>query len=1012
MDIGPLDGRRWVSLSTLSGPMGSLVELVPEDASALRPQNVLNLSVVRADNVQTLQSILEVQAKAWAAVLPDGELRHKIEPLHRNMLWQHATIRNDVVYGDADLVCYMRRTSAGLITATLEHIGRLDGERFARWRGTLDSLIQRLSSDPFPTASPAPEIPLFPRLLPWLAPARGEVADQLRIRAGAARRIEDAATMCASIVPTIHIMAERSAFAAAPPADVQDELIRAGEHAGLFWLRAQERDLFETSIGCLARFLVDDRLDRLDQIERGIRLAKYGCESGSDVFFERSALSYILGICRSAALRDRWDVIEPAEWLFEKLRKQPAMVARIALRLLEKPVSGTVEKRTAGIERLNRTDLLSYVFDTMYAVANDTSELLDRNEPGLDLSTQHMPPEIPANRTNYPLWPENGAPLRWIFIATGRESELAQRDILDFNILSDSDSTEPPKVQGLYLRAFRQTRRQHIPNEFILDDLRILPYPHEPANLTLEATLQRSLMTAVSIIALAGPHDAMGMGRIYQPGSKVEDWRGRVSQLLHMLDFVVYVPDNTESLVWEAGQIAESGKSGNCIFVMLPERVDERAKATWDAFRHQGPAYCAWLPPFSSDGAFVWLDGAIAKPFLSMHCMTDDCPIWCSRSSHGARRHLRLQEVKNVEQLPPSGGIVATPICRELSVPDQIHLAKLIEGTEAWNSWREENSEIAPDLSQAILDRINLSGANLRKANLEGAHLMRADLRRACLEGANLLGAWLDGADLREANLSGADLFGAYLSHADLRKIDLRGASLERVNMVNSKLSEANISGARIYGISAWDLEIDDTTIQRDLIVTPSERAIGKTIDSISIDDLEVAQLVYLLLNNKKIRNVLMTIGKKGVLILGRFSPERKIVLDALREDLRGRGYVPMILDFEGSQDHTFTETIKILAGLSRFIIADITNPKSSPLELQAVVPDYMVPLIPILEEGETPFSMIRDLQKYGWVMKVMTYRSVDHLLENLEFKIIEPALKLHAELQLKKTEEILMESL
>jgi hypothetical protein len=33
------------------------------------------------------------------------------------------------------------------------------------------------------------------------------------------------------------------------------------------------------------------------------------------------------------------------------------------------------------------------------------------------------------------------------------------------------------------------------------------------------------------------------------------------------------------------------------------------------------------------------------------------------------------------------------------------------------------------------------------------------------------------------------------------------------------------------------------------------------------------------------------------------------------------------------------------LAGMSRFVIADIANPKSAPLELQAAVPDYMIPL-------------------------------------------------------------------
>jgi Pentapeptide repeats (8 copies) len=344
---------------------------------------------------------------------------------------------------------------------------------------------------------------------------------------------------------------------------------------------------------------------------------------------------------------------------------------------------------------------------------------------------------------------------------------------------------------------------------------------------------------------------------------------------------------------------------------------------------------------------------------------------------------------------------------------DPRHIAKLNEGIDAWNRWREADQATIPDLSLAILEHANLRGVNLRNANLEVARLIHADLRNAHLEGAHLMGAWLDGSDLREAHLAAADLFGSYLSHADLRGADLRGASLERANMVNSKLSGADLSGARIYGISAWDLQTDATTIQYDLIVSPSMRAIGHhNAELVRVDDLEVAQFVYLMLNNEKIRNVLSTIGRKGVLILGRFSPERKVVLDALRNGLRQRGYVPMLFDFEGVQDKTFTETIRVLAGLSRFIVADITNPKSAPLELQAIVPDYMIPLVPILQEGEKPFSMMKDLQQYDWVMAIKTYRSVEQLIDNLEEKIIHPALKLHAELQLKKAQDLMIEAL
>jgi hypothetical protein len=97
----------------------------------------------------------------------------------------------------------------------------------------------------------------------------------------------------------------------------------------------------------------------------------------------------------------------------------------------------------------------------------------------------------------------------------------------------------------------------------------------------------------------------------------------------------------------------------------------------------------------------------------------------------------------------------------------------------------------------------------------------------------------------------------------------------------------------------------------------------------VCVDNIEVAQFVHLLLRNPE---VIDTVGKKGVLILGRFTAERKALLDAIRNKLRELGYVPVMFDFDRPEQRDFTETIMTLAGLSRFVIADITNPKSSPL--------------------------------------------------------------------------------
>jgi hypothetical protein len=67
----------------------------------------------------------------------------------------------------------------------------------------------------------------------------------------------------------------------------------------------------------------------------------------------------------------------------------------------------------------------------------------------------------------------------------------------------------------------------------------------------------------------------------------------------------------------------------------------------------------------------------------------------------------------------------------------------------------------------------------------------------------------------------------------------------------------------------------------------------------ITVDNIEVAQFIYLMLNNQKVRDVIDTITSKAVLILGRFTDERKAVLNALREELRKRDYLPILFDFD-----------------------------------------------------------------------------------------------------------------
>jgi hypothetical protein len=560
----------------------------------------------------------------------DGKFSNTVDSANPGVIRQHATIRDDALHGDLDILCCVRVTPRRLVAATYEHVGQLDDQGLGQWTERLSSLTDRLLVS-FPAVrggAALPERPLFPHLTAYLKRARGPNVEQLLVHAVSARRMADAQAMSAAISVPLHIMAERSAVQAGPPEEVQEELVCAGEHVALFGIRSQQRGLLELSMGDLARFLVDDLRARPQRIDRGLRLSKYVCENGAAPFFEESALSYILGLCRNAVLRDRDDVIESAGWLIERLRKDPVLATRITMRLITKPPSLDGDKAIQGLEKLNRLDLASYVFDILDPITKDTSELLDSGDKDLELSTRQCPPEFPvgSDASRFPLWPPDGAPLRWVFGLTGRHSELAQRDILGFEILGDSDEVLV-RPSGMYLRSFRQMRRLRVPNRFVADGSRIIPYPFEPRLLTLEAALQRSLMRAVSIFGVAGPHDAMGMGRAHtihlKSISKVSDWRSGVTGFLTMVQFVVYVPDDTESLIWESSEIYNSGMIPHCVFVMLPKSIDERSGSTWTMFQQLDAPHCAHLPTFDPKGAFVWLDNKFSATVLPFDALYD-----------------------------------------------------------------------------------------------------------------------------------------------------------------------------------------------------------------------------------------------------------------------------------------------------------------------------------------------------------------------------------------------------
>lgn len=378
-------------------------------------------------------------------------------------------------------------------------------------------------------------------------------------------------------------------------------------------------------------------------------------------------------------------------------------------------------------------------------------------------------------------------------------------------------------------------------------------------------------------------------------------------------------------------------------------------------------------------------------------------------------------------------------------------LEMLNQGVAAWNQWREKNPDVIPDLSEisfykddligadfkrtnlrrslmdgALLSGVNFCEADLSGASLSGSHLnaanfsmailsnadlSQADLRladlslasldKADLSEADLTGAHLVMADLREANLTGADLSYADLAGANLLETDLssvnlsgtilrnavlKGTNLSKAILVETDMENANLSGCRIYGASVWNVQ-QAGAFQSGLIITPKDEP------TITVDNLQLAQFIYLILDNKNRRDVIDAITSKVVLILGRFTEKHKAVLEAVKSKLLEMDLTPILFDFDKPASKDLTGTIETLARMARFILADLSDPSSIPHELATIIP-YLrtTPVRLIKQKGSSGYTMIEDYERsYQWVLRTYEYNDGPALIAELP-QVINPA--------------------
>ena len=202
------------------------------------------------------------------------------------------------------------------------------------------------------------------------------------------------------------------------------------------------------------------------------------------------------------------------------------------------------------------------------------------------------------------------------------------------------------------------------------------------------------------------------------------------------------------------------------------------------------------------------------------------------------------------------------------------HLARLKQGVEAWDRWREENPDLKPDLSDAKLERANLGGADLSGVDLYGAILIGVDLTGANLSdadltGADLYGAILIGVDLSGIDLSGVDFSGVDFSGVDFSKIDLYGVDFSELNLrgaILSKMdfSEIDLCGADLRGaiLSGADLsEIDLSEIDLSGAILSEVDLYGAILSGLNLSgaDLSGASLAIVQARGTDFRGATLT---------------------------------------------------------------------------------------------------------------------------------------------------------
>lgn len=314
------------------------------------------------------------------------------------------------------------------------------------------------------------------------------------------------------------------------------------------------------------------------------------------------------------------------------------------------------------------------------------------------------------------------------------------------------------------------------------------------------------------------------------------------------------------------------------------------------------------------------------------------------------------------------------------------HFNLFLQGPKVWNEWRKENPQIEPDLSDEFIyphfarkekDRplykgditssdpeipFNFSRTNFHKSSFESAIFPKADMTNCYLYEADMSAAGFPGADF-----SGSMIRKAYCSGTDFTDAIFIDCVLNNSTIIRVNFSGVRLEGCNVYGVSAWEIKANEKTVQKELFLHRdnfSRKDIGQSSDVLSyVDDLALAQFFYFLNQPDGFGKSLKQLNKRSVLLLGKFKEGGLELLKTVGEMLRRRNYIPIVFDFDPSEHTSLIENVTTMAGLSRFVLANLEG-NSVPAELAKVTSNYRNPVIGWIHDDKhhEVYAMFKDV--------------------------------------------------